>query len=336
MTLINQNQALIDLPVLIIFFVRPELLAKVFEQVKIARPSKLFLYQDGPRENSQNDIENINKCRNIVEDIDWNCEVHKKYQQKNIGCDPSEFIAQKWMFEHEEYGIVLEDDDVPSQSFFPFCKELLEKYKNDERINMICGMNHLGKSQNYPYSYLFTTSGSIWGWASWKRVIDKWEEHYDFLNDLNALNLLKNKLGRKYYNEFHKICLTHANSSKAHYESIMGASMFLNTMVNIVPTVNMISNIGVGLNTTHSVDSMNKLPKGIRRVFFMATYEIEFPLKHPNYIIEDVSYKRKIDRIMANGHIFLSLYRLFESVILRSWYGDFNSLYKGLKRRRIN
>ena len=123
----EKNKHNIDIPVLLIFFVRPEPLRKVFEEIKIARPSKLYLYQDGARENRPDDIENVMKCREIVKDIDWECEVVYKYQKKNFGCDPSEFISQKWMFEKEEYGIVLEDDDVPSQSFFPFCKELLEK-----------------------------------------------------------------------------------------------------------------------------------------------------------------------------------------------------------------
>jgi hypothetical protein len=332
MKLSNQNQALIDLPVLLIFFARPEQLSKVFEQVKKVKPSKLFLYQDGPRLNRPDDVENINKCRKIVEDIDWECEIHKKYQQKNIGCDPSEFIAQKWMFETEEYGIVLEDDDVPSLSFFPFCKELLEKYKNDERINMICGMNHLGELTDNPNSYIFTVSGSIWGWASWKRVIEKWEEHYDFINDPNVLNLLKIKLGEKDFKSYYKTCLKHFNSGKAHYESILGSSLYLNSRLNIVPTKNMISNIGIGFDTTHSADSISKLPKGIRRVLFMKTHEIEFPIKHPKYIIENVEYKKKIDCIMGNNFP-VNAYRKIESILYRIKSGDFKSVRKGLLRR---
>ena len=131
----------VDVPVLLIFFARPDTLEKVFESIREARPSTLLLWQDGPREGRPDDIENIEKCRKIVENIDWECEVHRFYQEENKGGDPSEYIAQKWMFETEEMGIILEDDDVPSQSFFPYCKELLEKYKDDTRINMICGMN---------------------------------------------------------------------------------------------------------------------------------------------------------------------------------------------------
>ena len=107
------KKAKIDIAVLLIFFNRPEKTEKVFESIKKARPSKLYLYQDGAREGRDDDVINVNKCRNVVSQIDWECEVHTKFQEKNFGCDPSEFIAQKWMFETEEMGIILEDDDVP-------------------------------------------------------------------------------------------------------------------------------------------------------------------------------------------------------------------------------
>ena len=122
---------LIDVPVLILFFNRPNLLKAVFDQVRIARPSKLFLYQDGPR-NSQ-DMIMIKACREVVANIDWECEVYRFYQEKNYGCDPSEYISQKWAFSYVDKCIVLEDDDVPSISFFSFCKELLDRYEHDSR-----------------------------------------------------------------------------------------------------------------------------------------------------------------------------------------------------------
>ena len=102
--------ALVDVSVLILFFNRPKLLAQVFEQVKKARPARLFLYQDGPR--GERDMPGIEACRKVVADIDWECEVHHNYQEKNYGCDPSEYMAQKWAFSLSDKCIVLEDDDV--------------------------------------------------------------------------------------------------------------------------------------------------------------------------------------------------------------------------------
>ncbi|KQB99628.1 hypothetical protein [Pedobacter sp. Hv1] len=325
----------IDIPVLVIFFVRPEPLSKVFEQIKLARPSKLYLYQDGPRENRLDDLENGKLCREIVADIDWDCQVFHFYQEKNFGCDPSEYISQRWMFDNEEYGIVLEDDDVPSQSFFPFCKEMLERYKDDERIGVICGMNNIGEVDS-PYSYLFARTGSIWGWATWKKNFDQCDQYYTWLDDEYNLKLLKNLIGDSDYKKLIKNSQRHRSTGKEHYESILGSFVLLNSKMNIIPTKNLISNVGIGADGTHALDSLDKLPKGIRRVLFMKTHQLEFPLKHPRFVMEDVSYKKGLDRIMGNGYPLIKFYRVIESVFYRILRGDFQSIKKGVKRRLSN
>lgn len=284
----------IDVPVLILFFCRDEHLKKVFEAVKKARPSKLYLYQDGARPGRPDDKEGIYRCRDIVSDenIDWKCEVHRNYQEKNQGCDPSEYLAQKWMFDTEEMGIVLEDDDVPSQSFFPFCKELLEYYKNDKRINMICGMNNTGISNHINSSYLFTAKGSIWGWASWRRVLDTWDGNYTWLDDEGKRNHIKEQMSKNEYEGFIKTSERHRESGREHYESINAAAMFLNNRINIVPKYNLISNIGISKETTHSVSDIRLLPKTTQKLLYMKTYEIDFPLIHPQEFKRDYYFER--------------------------------------------
>lgn len=320
---------LIDVPVLLIFFTRIEQTAKVFEEIKKARPSKLYLYQDGPRPGRQDDEENILQCRLIVESIDWDCKVFKKYQERNFGCDPSEYIAQKWMFDTEEYGIVLEDDDVPSQSFFPFCKELLEKYINDTRINMICGMNNTDVSKHIKESYLFTQKGSIWGWASWKRVIDTWDGEYKWLEDEYNIDKLKNAINNdREFSHFIKNVKMHKSTGKAHYESINAASAYLNNRLNIVPKYNMISNIGIGAETTHGVSDLKFLPRLTRRLLHKKRYEIDFPLKHPEFITRDWKFESEMTPSKCQ-----SSFAWIEGILLRFIYGDFKSLRKGLKRR---
>ena len=306
----------VDVAVLLIFFARPDSFAKVFEQVKLARPSKLFLYQDGPRKNRPSDIENIAKCREIAENIDWDCEVYKLYQEENKGCDPSEFIAIKWAFSHVEECIVLEDDDVPSQSFFPYCKELLEKYKNDERINMICGMNICGVSENVSSSYLFSRCSSIWGWASWRRVVDTWEGDYSFLDDEESMALLKDNLDHNYHVPFDSLinyAKGHRATGREHYESILACNRNLHGRLNIVPKYNMITNIGTMDESTHSVGDVNLLPKGVRRVFHMKRYEIDTPLKHPKYVLENYRHAEQHMRILAINHPWIQRYRAFEA-----------------------
>lgn len=302
----------IDIAVLLIFFCREEQLRKVFEQVKKARPSKLYLYQDGARK-GRDDVEGIERCRAIVSDekIDWDCDVHRLYQEKNYGCDPSEFIAQKWMFEREEMGIVLEDDDVPSQSFFPYCKELLEKYKDDTRINMICGMNNNGISEYLKTSYLFTRIGSIWGWASWKRVIDTWDGKYTWLDDPQLRLKVKNAMTTADYHAFIKTAERHRATGREHYESINAAGLFLYGRYNIVPKYNMICNIGIAAESTHSLNDIRLLPKQTQRLLHMKTYEIEFPLVHPENVEIDWRFENsfKISTVYRIGMRLETAYR---------------------------
>ena len=251
--------ALVDVAVLILFFNRPRQLAQVFEQVKKARPSRLFLYQDGPR--GEKDLPGIEACRQVVADIDWECEVHQLYQEKNYGCDPSEYISQKWAFSHADKCIVLEDDDVPSVSFFRFCKEMLDRYENDTRISMIAGFNNEEITPDVPYDYFFATTFSIWGWASWKRVVDQWDEHYTFLDDTFNMQQLKNLIReRKYRNDFIYMCQRHREHGKAYYETIFHASILFNSGLSIVPTHNLINNLGATADSVHFGGSLRTLP----------------------------------------------------------------------------
>ena len=320
----------IDIAVLILFFNRPKMLSKVFEQVKIARPSKLYLFQDGARENRPDDVENVQKCRDVVADIDWDCEVYINYQEKNNGCDPSEYLAQKWMFETEEMGIILEDDDVPSQSFFPYCKELLERYKDDQRINMVCGMNNLEKYDS-PYDYVFTTTETITGWATWKRVIDEWVDHVAFLENEYYVekfkDFYKDQFNVKKRIEFYR---KQNQEGIAYYESILSTNAKMNSRLNIVACKNLISNIGNEGESTHGASSLEVLPKGIRRIFNMKTYEYEFPLKHQEYVIEDIKFRKKLYRVMAVGHPFVRFWRRCESFWLRLTHGQAKQLFKSI------
>ncbi len=302
-----------DIAVLFLFFARERQTAAVFEQIKKARPRKLFLYQDGPRPNRSDDSEHINKCRKIVADIDWDCEVHHMYQENNFGCDPSEFLSQKWMFSSVDKGIVLEDDDVPSQSFFPFCKELLDRYENDTRINIICGMNNIGEFDN-GYSYLFTRFGSIWGWASWKRVIDQWDPDYKWMDDPHLVKILSKNYDN--FDSWFTTCRKHKATGREHYESILSGYARTNNALNIVPCQNMITNIGIAEESTHSVSDINKLPRAIRRVFNMKRHEIKFPLKNPPYVVPDRLFEEQFEKLMGKSRR-VTYARKLESLIYR-------------------
>ena len=310
-----------DVAVLMLFFTRTLHTKITFNQIRKARPSKLFLYQDGPREGREDDQKNILECRTAIESmIDWDCEVHRLYQKKNYGCDPSNYLSQKWMFSYVDKGIIMEDDDVMSESFFPFCKDLLDRYENDTRINMICGQNHLGTYDAGGADYLFCRGGSIWGWATWKRTIDSWDPQYKFLEDSYAMRCLSKKHGEKSWKRFVNTCRWHKASGKEYYESIRNSNQFVNSQVNIVPAKNMTCNIGIASETTHSVDSITFLSRKLRPMLFSKIYEMEFPLKHPHYLIVDEIYQdlyvkasrgTKLSRLLQLRRIESLIYRLF-------------------------
>jgi len=322
----------IDISVLILFFNRPDHLGEVFAEVRKARPARLFLYQDGPR--CERDMPGIEACRKVVENIDWECEVHRNYQERNFGCDPSEYLSQKWAFSLTDKCIVLEDDDVPSQSFFPFCKEMLDRYEHDERISMISGFNEDEVSPDVPDSYFFTSVFAIWGWASWRRVIDKWEGDYAFLDDEYNLRQLKSLVRqRRYRSNFLDMCHQHRDSGKEYYESIFWASNLLQSSLAIMPTKNLINNLGLSADSTHFSGSIKTTPRAYRKIFTMKRHELDFPLRHPKYVIENVDYKERLYKTNAWGHPWIKMSRSIEELFLNLRYGNFGHIRKSISRR---
>lgn len=282
-----------DISVLLVFFARPETFKEVFESVKKARPRRLLLWQDGPRKNRPDDIENIQKCREIAEGVDWDCEVIKNYHEENIGCDPSTFMAFKWAFSIVDKCIILEDDFVPSASYFRFCEELLNKYENDERISHICGINPFDCADWCPNDYLFAESGTG-AWASWRRVAEKWDEDYSHFGDNYLMDNLKHSLGGKAEKRLAKSRI-HAASGVSYWETIVGHYAFLDSKYAIIPKYNLVRNIGFSDNATHSsVNDARIMSKSERKIYNNIAHEIEFPLTHPKYVQIDAEYYRRM------------------------------------------
>lgn len=327
-----KHPAKTDVAVLLLFFNRPDSFSKVFEEVKKSRPTRLFLYQDGPR--GEKDMKGIMECRKIVEDIDWECDVHRLYQDKNYGCDPSGYMSQRWAFSLADKCIVIEDDVVPSQSFIPFCKEMLDKYEHDQRITMIAGFNTDEVTTDIPYDYFFTSAFSIWGWASWRRVVDQWDAQYSFLDNPTDMHLLRNLVSeRKIRKDFINMCHNHHQAGKAFFESIFWSNMLLNSGLAIMPTKNLINNIGLTEDSTHYTSNLKTTPRGLRRIFTMKRYELDFPLKHPTHIIENVAYKQRLYRRNAWGHPCIKIARSIEELLLNLRYGNIGNIVKAIKKR---
>lgn len=329
----NKYSANVDVAVLLLFFTRSDTFQKVFDEVRKARPSKLFLFQDGPR--NEKDMPGIEACRKIVSDenIDWECEVHRNYQEQNLGCMSAGFTSHRWAFTLADKCIVIEDDVVPSQAFFPFCKEMLDRYENDERITMISGFNMDEVTQDCPYDYFFTSAFSIWGWASWRRVVGRWDEHLSFLDDKYNLDQLQNLIkARGYKSNFIKTCRLHRNSGYPQFESIFWSFMMLNNGLAIMPSKNLISNIGATDESAH-YSALKTLPKAVRRIFMMKRHELDFPLKHPQYVVDNVAYLQRMNRYNAWDHPWIKIGRSLEELWLNLRYGNFHHITKSVMRR---
>lgn len=325
-------EAKVDVAVLLVFFTRSETFRLVFNEVRKARPSRLFLYQDGPR--GERDLAGIMECRKIAEDIDWECEVHRKYQERNYGCDPSGFIAHTWAFSLADKCIVLEDDVVPSQSFFPFCKEMLDRYEHDERITMIAGFNIDEVTPDIPYDYFFTSAFSIWGWASWRRVVGNWDADYSFMNDEYDMRQLKALAARRRYRpDMIKMFQDHAQSGKAYFETIFWTTMLFNSGLAIMPSKNLINNVGLTADSTHYSATLETMPHRLRRIFTMKRYEIGFPLRHPRYVIENVEYRERLYRTNAWGHPLIKIAYSLEELYLNLRHGNIRQIKESLCRR---
>lgn len=322
-----------DVAVLLLFFTRNDTLQKVFDEVRTARPSKLFLFQDGPR--NEKDVAGIKACRSVVadENIDWECEVHRNYQQQNLGCMTAGYTSHRWAFTLADKCIVLEDDVVPSQSFIPFCKEMLDRYENDERITMISGFNMDEQTKDCPYDYFFTSAFSIWGWASWRRVVGKWDENLSFLDDKYNLGQLQNLIrARRYKSDFIQTCRLHRESGNPQFESVFWSFMMLNNGLAIMPSQNLINNVGATEESAH-YSALKTLPKAIRRIFLMQRYELKFPLRHPKYVVDNVAYQQRMYKYNAWDHPWIKVMNSLEELWLNLRYGNFRQIGKSLTRR---
>lgn len=271
-----------DVPILFIVFNRPSTTRIVFEQIRKMKPKELFISADGPRKNKIGEKEKCEEVRKIFEGIDWPCKVHKLFRKENFGCKMAESSAITWFFDNVKEGIILEDDDLPNKSFFLFCKEMLEKYRDDERIMNISGSNfQRGWKRDKDYSYYFSKQPHIWGFATWKRAWDKYDLNTklypeikskgyfsDIFESVSEKKVLERNLDSTFYNKF----------NTWDYQWVF--AVVINNGLSIIPNENLIRNIGAGSSAVHTTSTFDK-------EFSLPTKELKFPLNHPPFVILD-------------------------------------------------
>lgn len=246
------NDTRFDIPVLLIIFNRPDTAAKVMEAVKKVKPAKLYIAADGPRADKNGEDLVCEEARNAVLDqIDWECEVYTLFRKENIGCREAPAKAISWLFANEEMGIILEDDCIPDQSFFNYCRELLYKYKDNERVMHISGFNEQDGQIRGEASYYFTYFSCCWGWATWRHA---WKHHK--LRPENVDMEFRNKLinipfqGNVKAAEVWLKQMFYNLDSTWDYQWCF--AIWKNSGICITPNVSLVRNIGFDERATHT------------------------------------------------------------------------------------
>lgn len=264
--------------VALIIFNRPRQTEKIIKIIKKAKPKNFFLIADGPRENNTDDLNKCKQSLNIVKsNIDWDCNLNENISKKNLGCKLRVSSGLDWVFQHTDRCIILEDDTLPNLSFFIFCEELLNLYKNNNNVGIISGNNFLFNKIKIEDSYYFSKYVHIWGWATWRRVWLKYNVNADswpYFKRSNQLNkILKNKNEIIKWNKNFQDVYDGKIDTWDYQLTLM---CWKEKLLSIMPNKNLVSNIGFGSDATHT-KSKNFLSN-------LENFRLNFPLKHPSKI----------------------------------------------------
>lgn len=239
-------------PVVLIIFNRPSLTEKVFAAIAAARPSQLFVVADGPRFS-----EEAPKClaaRSLVDRVDWDCEVETNFAEHNLGCRKRIVSGLNWVFSQVDEAIILEDDCVPHMSFFTFCENLLAYYRNSEQVMEIGGCNYQSGKMRSEHSYYFSKYAHTYGWATWRRAWQYFDENISFWPQIQKTGAWKlicdDEEERRYWRPIYDRIYEGKLMTSWDYQWQL--ARWNQQGLAIVPNVNLVSNIGFGPDATHT------------------------------------------------------------------------------------
>ena len=286
--------------VLFLIFNRPDTTTEVFAAIREARPARLYVAADGPRPDRAGEAERCAEARRIATEVDWPCEVRTLFRDQNLGCRRAVSGAITWFFEHEEEGIILEDDCVPHPSFFAFCGELLERYRDDRQIMCITGNNFQADMKGWPYSYYYSIFNHCWGWASWRRAWAFYDSELEGFDPTVAPRKLDRLcrvrgFGDHWARIFDRVKTGQIDS----WAYIWTWTCFRHGGLTCTPRVNLVSNIGFGESGTHTTARVSPFAN-------METFEMEQPLVPPPAKKSEATF----DRYAARNHFGIGRHTL--------------------------
>ncbi|MBU7583968.1 MAG: glycosyltransferase family 2 protein [Nostoc sp. TH1S01] len=297
-------------PVAFIIFKRPDTTEKVFEAIRQAKPSKLFVIADGARDERPGEEKKCEDTRAIIDKVDWECEVLKNYSPINLGCGRRVASGLDWVFQNVEEAIILEDDCVPHPSFFPFCEELLQIYKYDERIMSIGGLSIPHKKNQADYSYHFSLYPRIWGWATWRRAWKYFDFDMKLWPELRNINLLASLFkDNKTVNHWTKIFQSTYEKRKNVWGYQWTFACWFQNGLTIIPCANLVRNIGFGEDATNTIYLDEFRSQAILE-------KMNFPLQHPPFVTRDFQTEEWLQNNIHN-HSFIRRFSQKISKILK-------------------
>lgn len=287
-----------DIPILYLIFNRLDTVQRTLPVLQELKPAQLFIAADGPRASKPGEAENCKRVREYVtHNINWDCEVKTLFRDENLGCQKNVSAAITWFFNNVEMGIVLEDDCLPDMSFFPYCKELLLRYKDDTRVMHIAGDNPL-QSSKLPHneSYYFEKIQHCWGWANWARSWKYFEIEIDdnYKKVLATDKYFKDKRTRGQWTEILEDMRNHQIDSWAYlwsYKVLEMGGLCINPKDNLVQNIGMDSGIHF-TGTKNESDGRPAIP-------------MQFPLVHPKKIDFNWNQIRKLQKIGKDEFILI-------------------------------
>lgn len=262
-------------PVVFCVFNRPNQTRIVFDAIAQARPARLLIVADGPRKNRPGEESLCRQVREIVQQVNWHCDVLTNFADDNLGCRERIISGLNWAFTEVEEAIILEDDCLPDSSFFRFCQELLAHYRGDSRVAMITGDNFAGQRLKTNYSYYFSQMTHVWGWATWKTAwarYDRYLKHWPEIKDANLLSeVFEDRALAKLWTE--RFDEMHADTGPNTWDYQWMYTNLINHALSITPKVNLVTNIGFGPDASHTAYSDSS--------FVLPSQSLDWPLKHP-------------------------------------------------------
>jgi hypothetical protein len=241
----------LETPVVFIVFRRPDSTARVFEEIKKAQPKKLFIIADGPRRENPEEAILTSRTRSVIENVTWPCEVIHIFSENNLGLRERVLSGLDEVFATVDQAIILEDDCLPSQSFFAFCSTLLGEYSNNQQVGIISGFNfspYVDKGSDY----FFSRSPHVWGWATWASTWNQFRsapqvESWSKAETAKILSTFSSRFQRAEFLWLMRIAKT-LNTWDISLFVWMRQSGFL----SVIPRINLVSNIGFGSGATHT------------------------------------------------------------------------------------